>query len=199
MGKTKNKTKARSVGDSPKPSITIRSTNPKVIDDNIAKLEKAIKGVDEASEISYDNTGSGLTAENVQSALDEIVEGLTAPAASDVTYDNTDSGLTADDVQSAIDEIDTSFDTLLNNIGNFKVLLREVTNTALELAVDMDYHTYLIISYGGGTNWQIAFAGFRSNNDGNISNIVGSGVTLSEGKLHFGFTNYHISTVIQLS
>lgn len=109
MGKTKTKTKARSVGDSPKPPITIRSTNPKVIDDNIAKLEKAIKGVDEASEISYDNTDSGLTAENVQSAIDEIVEGLTAPAASNVTYDNTDSGLTADDVQEAIDELNGKF------------------------------------------------------------------------------------------
>ncbi len=108
MGKTKTKVKTRSVGDSPKPPITIRSTNPKVIDDNIAKLEKAIKGVDEASEISYDNTGSGLAAENVQSAIDEIVEGLTAPAASNVTYDNTSSGLTADDVQEAIDELNST-------------------------------------------------------------------------------------------
>lgn len=135
MGKTK--TKSRSVGDSPKPPITIRSTNPKILDDNIAKLEKAIQdsdvsanpsgtaeetllstiGIDgkkydlgpSAENTSYDNTDSGLTADDVQSAIDEIVSGLTAPAASSVTYDNTDSGLTADDVQEAIDELNGKF------------------------------------------------------------------------------------------
>lgn len=131
MGKTK--TKSRSVGDSPKPPITIRSTNVKILDDNIAKLEKAIQagdvsanpsgtaeetllstiGIDgkkyelgpSAENTSYDNTDSGLTATDTQGAIDEIVAGLNAPAASSVTYDNTDSGLTADDVQGAIDEV----------------------------------------------------------------------------------------------
>lgn len=128
MGKTK--TKSRSVGDSPKPPITIRSTNPKILDDNIAKLEKAIQagdvsanpsgtaeetllstiGIDgkkyelgpSAENTSYDNTDSGLTATDTQAAIDEVAPALTAEGTS---YDNTDSGLTADDVQGAIDEI----------------------------------------------------------------------------------------------
>ena len=105
MAKTKTKGTAKTVSDTPVPQpITISSTNPKIMADNIKKLEKAIKGADDASEISYDNTESHLTASNVQAAIDEVVSGLT-PTASDVSYDNTDSGLTADDVQSAIDEV----------------------------------------------------------------------------------------------
>lgn len=132
MGKTK--TKSRSVGDSPKPPITIRSTNVKILDDNIAKLEKAIQagdvsanpsgtaeetllstiGIDgkkyelgpSAENTSYDNTDSGLTATDTQAAIDEIAPALTAEGTS---YDNTDSGLTATDTQEAIDELLVKF------------------------------------------------------------------------------------------
>ena len=111
MAKTKTKGTAKTVSDTPVPQpITISSTNPKIMADNIKKLEKAIKGADDASEISYDNTESHLTASNVQAAIDEVVSeigSITSPTASDVSYDNTDSGLTADDVQSAIDEVNT--------------------------------------------------------------------------------------------
>lgn len=131
MGKTK--TKSRSVGDSPKPPITIRSTNPKILDDNIAKLEKAIQagdvsanpsgtaeetllstiGIDgkkyelgpSAENTSYDNTESGLTATDTQAAIDEVAPALTAEGTS---YDNTDSGLTATETQAAIDELSGS-------------------------------------------------------------------------------------------
>lgn len=114
MAKTKTKGTAKTVNDTPVPQpITISSTNPKIMADNIKKLEKAIKGADDASEISYDNTTSHLTASNVQAAIDEVVSGLTSPAASDVTYDNTDSGLTADDVQDAIDEISSNLNSMI--------------------------------------------------------------------------------------
>lgn len=55
----------------------------------------------EADHVAYDNTTSGLTATNVQDAIDEIAD----PAAADVSYSNTSSGLTANTVQAAIDEI----------------------------------------------------------------------------------------------
>ena len=114
MAKTKTKGTVKTVGDTPVPQpITISSTNPKIMADNIKKLEKAIKGADDASEISYDNTASHLTASNVQAAIDEVVSSMTPPAAEDVSYDNTDSGLTADDVQEAIDEVNGK----LNNRG----------------------------------------------------------------------------------
>ena len=58
-----------------------------------------------ASAVSYDNAVSGLTATDVQAAIDELAQGSGAPAASAVTYDNTVSGLTATNVQAAIDEL----------------------------------------------------------------------------------------------
>lgn len=108
MAKTKTKGTAKTVSDTPVPQpITISSTNPKIMADNIKKLEKAIKGADDASEISYDNTESHLTASNVQAAIDEVVTEIGSLAASDVSYDNTDSGLTATNTQAAIDEVNT--------------------------------------------------------------------------------------------
>ena len=61
-------------------------------------------GASDASGISYDNTGSGLVATNVQDAIDEVVGDIPANAAG-LSYDNTGSGLTATNVQDAIDEI----------------------------------------------------------------------------------------------
>ncbi|MBO5811401.1 MAG: hypothetical protein J6R32_11325 [Bacteroidales bacterium] len=65
----------------------------------------------DASDVSYDNTGSGLTATDVQDAIDELKGDIpTSFDADDVVYDNTGSGLTATNVQDAIDE-------LANNTG----------------------------------------------------------------------------------
>ena len=62
--------------------------------------------VSDASDVDYDNTVSGLTATNVQEAIDEVYGDIpTSFAGSAVTYDNTDSGLTATNVQDAIDEV----------------------------------------------------------------------------------------------
>lgn len=60
----------------------------------------------DASDVDYDNSGSGLTATDVQAAIDEVVGDIpTGFAATAITYDNTVSGLTAADVQAAIDEL----------------------------------------------------------------------------------------------
>ena len=55
-------------------SITTRSTNPKIMDDNIKILDDALASAStpEASDVSYDNTDSGLTATDVQAAIDEL-------------------------------------------------------------------------------------------------------------------------------
>lgn len=55
----------------------------------------------EAENVAYDNTSSGLTATNVQAAIDEV----NGKDAGDIDYDNTTSGLTATNVQAAIDEL----------------------------------------------------------------------------------------------
>lgn len=60
----------------------------------------------DAADVDYDNSGSGLTATDVQAAIDEVLGDIpTGFAASAITYDNTGSGLTATDAQDAIDEL----------------------------------------------------------------------------------------------
>lgn len=102
---------------------------------NLDWVIEKIKYIEQASHIIYDNTGSGLTADNVQSALDEIVSiiqttGVTSwntrvgdvvPQAGDytaaqVTYDNTNTGYTATDVQAAIDEADAKIEAVSQTV-----------------------------------------------------------------------------------
>lgn len=54
-----------------------------------------------ASDITYNNTASGLTGTNVQDALDEVTDD------NNIKYDNTSSGMTATNVQDALDEVNT--------------------------------------------------------------------------------------------
>lgn len=90
------------------------------IQHSIDLLEKAVEngggsgGVTTAADVSYDNTSSHLTADDVQEAIDELntaIESITV-SADDVSYDNTDSGLTASDVQAAIDELKSDIDNV---------------------------------------------------------------------------------------
>ena len=74
-----------------------------------------------ASDIAYDNSNTGLTADDTQEAIDEVLSKVPVNA-SGLSYSNTQSGLTADDVQEAIDELasqstDVSF-TSNQNDGN---------------------------------------------------------------------------------
>lgn len=58
----------------------------------------------DAGELSYDNSTSGLTATDVQAAIDEV-EGRLDPDAADVPYDNTGTEVTSANVQDAITEV----------------------------------------------------------------------------------------------
>lgn len=65
----------------------------------------------DAADITYDPTASGLSATNVQDAIDEVAAsgggggGSPANDAADVSYDPTASGLSSTNVQDAIDEV----------------------------------------------------------------------------------------------
>lgn len=63
-------------------------------------------GASSADQVSYNNIESGISAFNVQDAIDEII--FTHPSessANQINYNNTISGLTSDNVQEAIDEL----------------------------------------------------------------------------------------------
>ncbi|SHK78613.1 hypothetical protein SAMN04488007_3822 [Maribacter aquivivus] len=75
----------------------------------------------DASEVDYDNTTSGLTATTTQAAIDELAgSGLVdtdEQDASEVPYDGTASGLTATTTQAALDELAgiTEIDGIIGN------------------------------------------------------------------------------------
>lgn len=93
------------------------TTTDKTLIGAINELHAEIGGGDSvtASAVSYDNTSSGLTADDVQAAIDELAQGGTVEA-DDVSYSNTTSGLTATNVQAAIDEVAGSIVS-----GGFKI------------------------------------------------------------------------------
>lgn len=62
----------------------------------------------EADNVAYDNTTSGLTADDVQGAIDELAARPTVADASDVTFDNTGTTLQATNVEDAIKEVASS-------------------------------------------------------------------------------------------
>ena len=79
-----------------------------------------------ASEITYNNTSSGLLAENMQAAIDEVNNKIPVVPdhydAEDIIYDNTSSELASADVQSAIDELVSNINTLTNLGLNYSLV-----------------------------------------------------------------------------
>ena len=69
-----------------------------------------------ADNISFDNTGSGLSATDVDEAIKELESDIpeipSSYAASAVTYDNTQSGLSSNNAQDAIDEVKEAIPTI---------------------------------------------------------------------------------------
>lgn len=81
------------------------------IDDSVdPRVEYIYPTTNESDKNIYDNTLSGLTATNVQDAIDEVITNMPSDA-DDISYDNTSSGLTATNVQDAIDEVVSSSST----------------------------------------------------------------------------------------
>lgn len=80
-----------------------------ILNQNVLTVLVGGSGTNDASDVNYNNTGSGLQATNVQDAIDEVKADIPSiPATYDadkIVYDNTASGLQASDVQAALDEI----------------------------------------------------------------------------------------------
>jgi hypothetical protein len=108
------------------------------------------KTIDTSNTISYDNTTSGLTATNMQAAIDELENEIDASDgglsdhladttdahdASAISYDNSSSGLSADEVQAAIDEVEARVDTAESNIsGNDTDIATNASNLTTHIS-----------------------------------------------------------------
>lgn len=73
--------------------------------DSSGKVPSSQLPASPAADVTYDNTGSGLSASDVQDALDELAAGAGGSTAATTSYDNTGSGLAATNAQDAIDEL----------------------------------------------------------------------------------------------
>lgn len=85
-------------------SFVINQSVVAVLNGSVLTVMVSGSGTVAAQDVTYDNTGSGLTATDVQDAIDEVLGDIPANASA-LSYDNTGSGLTATNVQDAIDEV----------------------------------------------------------------------------------------------
>ena len=93
----------------------------------------------EAEDIVYDNSVSGMTATDVQAAIDELA--AIDYDAEDIDYDNTTSGLTATDVQAAIDEVEGRVDTAESDIDDLEEPVFTEAVTKINVASGDSYTT----------------------------------------------------------
>ena len=210
MAKTKTKGTAKTVSDTPVPQpITIRSTNPKIMADNILKLEESIKAADVSANPSGIAEDTLLTTIGIDGKKYDL-----GPSAENTSYDNTDSGLTATDTQAALDEIadqlagqtvsgvsltlkenvDFTIDKIdVKSVGKLAIIyLRLKTSTSITGNSEIEIGTFSGIEYVGHT------AGAIVNNTNTA--LLGSYVITSDNKLYVNFTgNISQNTVVDMT
>lgn len=140
-------------------SVTARLVNGEALQTGCFKINNCVEAVlvgtvlnvnainptvNDAADVTYDNTGSGLTATNVQDAIDEVKSDIpTIPtnyAASAITYNNASSGLSGANAQEAIDEVAAL--TKLTKLGTYTSLqYAAIPAGAKEILVDIQCGT----------------------------------------------------------
>jgi hypothetical protein len=164
---------------------------------NTKTLKEKVDEVAQSANVTYDNASSGLTATDVQAAIDEVAQDVSSIDSANVTYDNTTSGLTATDVQAAIDEVASS-KTLVHSVDVTTTSSQsltantpaEITGLSVTLTPQSTNSKFLLMANwngeGSNTNNQNTVFGFKRDSSyignpaaaGNRS--VGRGV-LSQG------------------
>ena len=142
-----------------------------------------------ANHVSYDGTTSGLSATDVQAAIDELAAaGPSSVDADDVTYSNTTSGLSATNVQDAIDEVAASVGpeiktyefTNVTSVSGQINFVGTITDLHVVLAVDLSEIPAATTAYyanvanfpsAKGVRFQTA-AGAAMSSDGAFSGTV---------------------------
>jgi len=108
----------------------------------------------DASAISYINSSSGLTATEIQAAIDELdaatdahlADTVDAHDATAISYSNATSGLTATNAQAAIDEVEARLDTAQSDITT------NASGLSNHLADTVDAHDATAVSYSNATS-----------------------------------------------
>ena len=107
-----------------------------------------------ASAVSYDNSVSGLSATNVQAAIDEV------HSSANIAYDNTISGLSATNVKAAIDELaqggaglpDLTTEHVIGKIGNddvYEKIYTVTTGASSTVVIDANFKNVDVVEISG--------------------------------------------------
>lgn len=100
----------------------LNTWNPAELNQKINQLEAAIE-TPEADNIQYDNTTSGLTADNVQEAIDEINTNVKS-----ISFD-TIASITANENETFAEVIDRLRDTYFDNLTPFRQIKMDIDGT----------------------------------------------------------------------
>lgn len=109
------------------------------------------------------------------------------------------SDLTADNVEySAGVSVKQKIDDNYNN--NVKRVYDNVSNTTESFQLNTNYHSYLLSYYAGGSTRLLTWIACRSNTDYAIVDIVGTNnITWNNGLITWGTTNYHTTSIVEIS
>lgn len=112
----------------------------------------------DSSDIDYDNTQSGLTATDVQEAIDELAQGGGGGggSAANVTYDPTTSGASATNVQDALDEAFDDLDDKQSTIAVSGILKGDGQGGVTAAQAGTDYQAPLTAGTDYATPAQLA-------------------------------------------
>lgn len=144
-------TDAIAIGDTIVPNVNCAATN---VTTELLAIEHGTVVIEvDADEVDYDNTTSGLTATNVQAAIDELAGSSPSPttvAADDVTYNDVVTQLNANNVQAAIEALKTLIDNIPSGGGSMKCAMygtrtgaATVDISSLNLSSADDYYVIL--------------------------------------------------------
>ena len=125
-----------------------------------------------ATNVTYDNTSSGLSATTAQSAIDEIAGEVSGMTGAEVSYDGTSSGLSATTVQGAIDEV---VSTLANTyvLDSINTIEHDpATETCADVINDLGAKFKAVVLADSGDNIYVPYNIF-------IAGIVSASVALN--------------------
>lgn len=179
-------------------------TSPVGVDSNgkLWSVPGGSSGGGSADGITYDNTDSGLSATNVQDAIDEVASAGGGGTAASITYDNTSSGLLADDVQEAIDAVNEKVGDKVSAVSKTSAMTQSVgidSNGELWTEPGGGSSTFTSLTVGSrktgssiGTN-SVA-EGNGNEASGNYSHAEGDGTTVIAPRGHAEGLNTEVGT-----
>ena len=150
-------------------SLTTRSTNPKIMDDNIKILDYNLgkASAPDAEDVVYDNTDSGLTADDVQAAIDEVASNIVS-------------------ISNSVSKLNSNIGNISGNSNKNLIIPYNCTGLLLLSSADTDTINLLIIHSASDS---IIYKPLATSSGLTITAIT-NGINISNTKLSTLFVRY---------